>query len=110
MRQLFTSLTILAFLLTGLVGGCDKPAPSDYWAGDPQAAQSGVGGGKTFEKLMTAQRPRLAVVYGVAIQGERQVLQALFIVQLVAQPGTLTRPEPHPRDDGESTGDNNDCD
>jgi len=52
MRALFTSLTILAFLLTGLVGGCDKPAPSDYWAGDPKAAQSGAGAGKTFEKLM----------------------------------------------------------
>lgn len=47
MRVLFTALTVLVPLLVG----CDRPAPTDYWA-DAKAPGQGTGESRQFEKLM----------------------------------------------------------
>jgi CHAT domain-containing protein len=67
MRALLPALTLLLALLPG----CDKPAPSDYWAGGPKAAA--VAG--NFEKLM-AQGTR-ANLAGRPAEAEARFREAL---------------------------------
>jgi CHAT domain-containing protein len=67
MRALFPALTLLLALLSG----CDKPAPSDYWAGGPKAAAASG----NFEKLM-AQGTR-ANLAGRPAEAEARFREAL---------------------------------
>jgi CHAT domain-containing protein len=49
MRALLAALTTLT-LFAGLLAGCERPAPTDYWTGGPKARGANAGHG--FEKLM----------------------------------------------------------